>query len=249
MRFVSFLDILGFADLVESTEVKIVIEKLQSTLSMVPVAKALGVFPNIPNKFGNFDPEKQLPALSVFSFSDTFVISSSDDSAMNFFQIVIGTSLLSKYLFAAGLPVRGAITCGEAEYIPGTAHLVGRAVIRAARLEKAQDWFGIIIDPEILTPEREQVLALPLVSPVVVSYHVPFKQMNHIPNPCRVINWRLTWKFSPGPHLYFRSAPNRRIISNGTTLSNFAAGFEKTTWRAADFTTRRAQRFRSHGYV
>lgn len=197
MRFVSFLDILGFADLVESTPVQIVIEKIESTLSMVPVAQALGVFPNIPKKPGDFDPAK-LPPLSVFSFSDTFVLSSASESAVSFFQTVIGTALLSKYLFAAGLPVRGAITCGEAEYIPGTAHLVGRAIIRAARLEKAQNWFGIIIDPDILTPEREQVLALPLVSPFVVSYDVPFKQMNAIQNPCRVINWRFNIEVQSG---------------------------------------------------
>jgi hypothetical protein len=111
-----------------------------------------------------------------FSFSDTFVLSTPDDSSASFFQIVVGTAVLAQHLFAMRLPVRGSITLGEAEAIPGTHHLVGRAIVRAARLEKAQNWFEVIIDPDILNEKHRAMLQIPLVGPLVVSYPVPVKE-------------------------------------------------------------------------
>lgn len=197
MRFVSFMDILGFADLVESSDLDVIIQRMRATLSMVPVVLSLGHFRK-DAKTQSLELIASLPKLNVFSFSDTFVLASHDDSAISFFQVVVGSALFAKYLFAASLPVRGAITCGEAEYIPGTSHLVGRAVIRAARLEKQQDWFGVIVDPEILTSERQMILSLPLVKPLVVQYAVPLKPGTGIINPCTVINWRFNLEVQQG---------------------------------------------------
>jgi hypothetical protein len=199
------MDILGFGDFVESTDIQTVIAKLQSALVIAPVAQLLGSFPK-GVETRQFHVTAQDPQLRVFSFSDTFILSSQDDSVSGFFQIIVGTALFSTYLFAAGLPVRGAITCGEAEYIPGTAHLVGRAVIRAARLEKQQDWFGVLLDPEILTEERRQILSLPFVKPLVVDYDVPLKESAEMRNPCTVINWRFNMVVQPGIVSLFRKS-------------------------------------------
>jgi hypothetical protein len=47
--------------------------------------------------------------------------------------------------------------------------MVGRAIIRAARLEKCQEWFGVFIDPEILNEERLRILSVPLLKPLALA--------------------------------------------------------------------------------
>jgi hypothetical protein len=188
MRFVSFLDILGFADIVESMPIQTVLRSLEVTLSMVPLVRSLGSVPGVAEP--QFHIKAKESNVTIFSFSDTFVLATRDDSPTSLFQIVAGTAIFSTYLFAAKLPVRGAITCGEAEYIHGTSHMVGRAIVRAARLEKCQEWFGVVIDPDILNAERLQILSIPLLKPLVVDYNVPLKPGAGIPNPCKVVNWR-----------------------------------------------------------
>jgi hypothetical protein len=202
-RFVSFMDILGFGTFVESNDIKTVLHSLRLTLSMVPVVCKLGTFANDTRKFHITASD---PKLHVFSFSDTFVLISEDDSLASFFQIVAGTSIFSSYLFAAKLPVRGAITCGEAEFIPGTSHLVGRAIIRAARLEKCQDWFGVLLDADMLSEDRRKLLSVPFLKPLVVQYDVPFKPGSDLRNPSQVINWRFNMVVESGTTSLFRDS-------------------------------------------
>jgi hypothetical protein len=188
MRYVSFLDILGFANLVESTKLADVMGRLSHVLSAVlPTVKGLGKVPNDPRQF---HVGLTVHKLTVFSFSDTFVLYSEDDSHDSFFQIVAGSKLFCSNLMSIGLPVRGALTLGEAEHIPNTQHLVGKAIVRAARLEKIQEWFGVVIDPQIIDRRHQQILDMPILKPLTVDYTVPVKQGESLPIPTRVINWR-----------------------------------------------------------
>lgn len=191
MHFVSFLDILGFTRLVESGELAEVKAKLENALTMVPYGLSLGNRPGM-----NVIPWQ--PGLHCSAFSDTYVIWSRDASIVSFFETVIATSLISTTLFASRLGIRGALTCGEATCISHSNQLVGRAVTRAAALEKQQEWFGVIIDPLTLTPERLAILELPLVKPLVVQYEVPLKAGSDIPNPCMAINWRFNLSVEEG---------------------------------------------------
>jgi hypothetical protein len=188
MRYISFLDILGFGAFVETNQISTVIERIRHVLSeVVPIVRGMGRFPNDPRQY---HATVTVQKLAIFSFSDTFVLYSEDDSPDSFFQIVAGTKLFCSHLMGCGLPVRGAITWGEAECIPGTSHLVGRAVVRAARLEKIQEWFGVLIDPEIMNDQRKGLLSTPLLKPIIVEYNVPIKKGSVLQNPCPVINWR-----------------------------------------------------------
>lgn len=226
-RFVSFLDILGFASFVESNDIQTVIRSLQNTLSMVPLVRSLGSLPD-GVETRPFHITARDPKLSFFSFSDTFVLASQDDSPTSFFQIVVGSALFSTYLFGASLPVRGAITCGEAEFVPGTSHLVGRAVTRAARLEKCQDWFGVVVDPEILTGDRRQVLTLPFVKPLVVDYDVPLKEGAEIRSPCPVINWRFNMVAQRGIASLFRESSDASHQRKRNQTLEFCRWLRKT---------------------
>lgn len=155
--------------------------------TVLPIVRDLGKVPNDPRQF---HVGLTVQKLTVFSFSDTFVLCSEDDSPDSFFQIVAGSKLFCSHLMSLGLPVRGALTLGEAEYIQNTQHLVGKAIVRVARLEKMQEWFGVVIDPLIMNPQQRQILEIPLLKPLTVNYTVPLKPGESLPSPTMAINWR-----------------------------------------------------------
>lgn len=68
-----------------------------------------------------------------------------------------------------GIPVRGAVTIGQAVMHRPTATYLGRPIVEAARLEAAQEWLGIALGPSTLWPpflhEIDPRLVLPLVPP------------------------------------------------------------------------------------
>ena len=114
-------------------------------------------------------------------------------------------------MFAIGLPVRGALAHGTADYIPGTNHLVGDAVLRAARLEKCQDWFGVAVDEEIL-PDDDSVSVLDEATRhVLVRYDPPMKpEVRTVLQPRWVLNWRLNLIIMEGTRSLFPKPQDER---------------------------------------
>lgn len=191
-RFIAFLDILGFSDIVLNNDLEFVLKKFEMIGGFLgPYAESLGdcFNPNDPTYPRN-------KKCSLFSFSDTFVLCSSDTTPESLNNIIISTFIIARGLFASGLPVRGAITKGEADYIPNSNHLIGKAIINAARLEKQQNWFGVIVSPEVISIDNKTDILSDSVSQVLTAYSVPFKNGTKI--TCLVINWRLNLVVTAG---------------------------------------------------
>ncbi len=160
----------------------IIMEKFDAVLFHLPRVLALGKWVYLD---GKVHPAEE--KCSCFSFSDTFVLSTNDSSTESYNNIIIATFLLARNLFGVGLPVRGAITKGEADYIPKTQHLIGKAIIEAARLEKLQDWFGVILSPDILS--ADDTIPSDPIGKALLRYPVPLKDGLKV--DFVVINWRL----------------------------------------------------------
>jgi hypothetical protein len=107
-RYIAFLDILGFAELVRHASLDNVKLRLGLALQSVAIAKQSAVLPD-----GIGKPITK--HFRHFSFSDTFVIVSEDDTPEALFSFITGAALLTQYLFVQSLPVRGTITFGSAE--------------------------------------------------------------------------------------------------------------------------------------
>jgi hypothetical protein len=194
-RYVAFLDILGFGSIVEHHPLSEILDTLSIVYSKTEEVRRVGAR---ARSDGTFPITEQT---NLFPFSDTFVLSSFDATETSFVNIVASTSLMARYLFGCRLPVRGAITKGEADLIPHTNHLIGKAVIRAKNLEETQDWFGIIIDPELqFNNSINYFLNSPALKPVIVEYLVPFKNGE---KSCKIINWRFNWKVQNGTKSIF----------------------------------------------
>ena len=132
-RYVLYLDILGFSDLVESRCAEEVYETINKALA------AFGRWEEVNNLF------------RTIYFSDTFIFYQEQKGYGDwaFLDVYdIGGMVLSA-LLANGIPARGAISFGEFEVrIDESAkHQVyfGRALIEAYRAEQKENWIGISI--------------------------------------------------------------------------------------------------------
>jgi hypothetical protein len=139
-RYLLFLDILGFSELVETLGH----EEVYATIE-----KALAPFHRWEAQNGQF---------RTIYFSDTFVYYQEPKGygAWAFLDIyAIGGMVLSA-LLAAGIPARGAITFGQFDVrADGTGRhqlYYGRAMVEAYRAEQREKWIGITIQPSAWRP-------------------------------------------------------------------------------------------------
>ena len=139
-RYLLFLDILGFSELVETKQVEDIYAVIDNAL------KAFGYWEKLNGFF------------KVIYFSDTFLFYQEPKGYADwaFLDVyAIGGMVLSA-LLAAGVPARGAITFGEFEVDIDSArrHQVyfGKALIEAYKAEQGEKWIGITILPSAWEP-------------------------------------------------------------------------------------------------
>ncbi len=237
-RYIAFLDILGFADLVQKESLVQVKQRLMLAQQSLALAKSGGGYPK--------PPPKNTKPVHYFSFSDTFVLASADDSLEALISFIIESALTAQYLFAQGLPVRGAITYGEADFIPGTNHLVGKAIIAAHALEMRQEWLGVIVDVGSLPTGALAAFELPALAPLFARWDVPIKAASsktrsqlwdcsllswakHFQKktpPCvlknaLVLNWRLNLTIEKGTRSLFHHSEDKRAQQKVTNTLAF----------------------------
>lgn len=199
-RYITFLDILGFGEMVKSKSLAEMQRLLGLALQSIQIAKWGGVHQGVPSL-------NEKPPL-VFSFSDTFVLASRDLSEPAVASYVVTSALLTQYLFAQTLPVRGTMTFGEADFIPGTNHMVGKGIVHAAELEKQQNWFGVLVDLPRMPAGAQQLFELPQLAPLFVRWNLPLKGGNVIENAL-VVNWRNNLTVEGGTKSLFAKPPDK----------------------------------------
>ncbi len=214
--YVSFLDILGFGNLIDSNPLELVLKKINNANTLSKFAEVLGAW---QNRDGTLYPDLAKKQCLCFSFSDTFVIHTPDTSLESLNVILGATFILSRALFGMGMPVRGAIASGEVGIVPDTQHLIGKGIIKAARLEKSQKWFGIAIDPEVANEKTVPKLDQE-VQELLVPYKVPIKDGGEL--ECFVINWRLNLYVRDGTESLFPKPKDKNHKTNKKNALAFA---------------------------
>ena len=139
-RYLLFLDILGFSELVETKGPK----------------EIYSIIDNALQAFGRWEELNGL--FKTIYFSDTFLFYQAPKGygSWAFLDIyAIGGMVLSA-LLAAGVPARGAISFGEFEVdfdSTGRHHVYfGKALIEAYKAEQREKWIGITIMPSAWKP-------------------------------------------------------------------------------------------------
>lgn len=91
-------------------------------------------------------------SLEYVLFSDTIVISTTDESESSLLKLMQSCSRLFGGLLLKEISLRGAIARGSfiREKTDTGVFLAGRPVIDAYRFEKQQDWVGVMLTPSVL---------------------------------------------------------------------------------------------------
>ncbi len=218
-RYITFLDILGFGEMVKSKSLAEMQRLLGLALQSIQIAKWGGVHQGVPSL-------NEKPPL-VFSFSDTFVLASRDLSEPAVASYVVTSALLTQYLFAQTLPVRGTMTFGEADFIPGTQHLIGKGIVQAAELEKRQNWFGVLVDLPSMPAGAKQVFELPQLAPLFVRWNLPMKDGGPMIDAL-VVNWRNNLVVEGGTKSLFSKPPDKSAESKIENTLAFAKHLRET---------------------
>lgn len=177
-RFVAFLDILGFKNLVKQKGISEMIEIMNTFKSAIDVAN------NVP-----------IPGATTFAlttnlvrfatFSDSIVLYTEGLESHDFFRIVHVTKALISCSLMCKTPLRGAIAHGEFYADEANDIFFGNALIDAYENETKQQWAGAYICDNTIDYVSETFINM-LNSlkkfAYLIEYEIPFKTYTCIRN-------------------------------------------------------------------
>ena len=136
-RFVGFLDILGFKDLVmrkTHDEIYDILYKISKTKKQL---EELAGNEKIVEKFGDAE-------VKIVNFSDSIVIFSKNDDIGNFRHFCIGMRWLFAKCIKDGIPLKGGFAHGQVSINQKEQIYFGQPLIDAYLIEEDVNYFGIV---------------------------------------------------------------------------------------------------------
>lgn len=137
-RFVAFLDILGFKDLVmrkSHDEIYEILNKISKTKKVLEKAPS---HEKVIAKFGDAE-------ISIVNFSDSIVIFSKNDDPGNFEYFLYAVRWLFSSSIKNGIPIKGGIAYGEISINKSEQIYFGQAIIDAYLIEEDVNYFGVTV--------------------------------------------------------------------------------------------------------
>jgi len=209
-KYIAYLDILGFKDLVENNTHDRLFELYDKVFSQI-IALSLSNGRAKVLDDGNkktFHIETEFIKVNCVTISDSFIIWTDDNSMTSFTHIVEVVRTMLNYIFKTGIPLRGAIVEGHLDKIGRTiaspmdtiqTTLIGSGLVSAYLKEGLQDWSGCIVDESCITAFNKEVEKFkPIVKDILTIEHLLEKKFLLKYNvPCKngvtkeevVINW------------------------------------------------------------
>ena len=136
-RFVAFLDILGFKDMVMRKSH----EEIYRTLNEISESKKLVERAVESNKVSKHYKDA---GVYVVTFSDSVVIFSKNDSIDNFIYFLLATRWVFTGAFDEQIPLKGAIAHGEISLNKSEQIYFGQPIIDAYLLEEDVNYMGVV---------------------------------------------------------------------------------------------------------
>jgi hypothetical protein len=147
------LDILGFSDLVKLNAHSTVIH-LYKSLVNTPI----DIYNNFhkqetKRKVAELGENAQLSGLRIVNISDSIIVWTENSKQGSIIDLLFSVKVLMTVSMKLGVPFRGTVTLGDFEVFEnsGSLSIVGRPLVYAAEVEKAQKWSGYIVDKGIFT--------------------------------------------------------------------------------------------------
>ncbi len=136
-RFVAFLDILGFKDMVMRKDHNEIYKNLHKiSMDKILVEKAVD-FEEISNEHGDVE-------VYIVSFSDSIVIFSKNDNINDFAYFLLATRWVFTGAFKEKIPLKGAIAHGKISLNKEEQIYFGQPIIDAYLLEEEVNYMGVV---------------------------------------------------------------------------------------------------------
>lgn len=132
-RYVGFIDIMGFKDLVARNTSSFIYDKLLQSVGRIRESAEA-----IKKLFVD-------DYLNIHTFSDSIIIFSKQDSVLETRQIIIYMSYVIQELFKANLPAKGALAYGELTIDQENQIFFGQPLIDAYQLQEKLKFYGLVI--------------------------------------------------------------------------------------------------------
>lgn len=205
----AMFDVLGFSAWVKSVGLQTVLESYHTLIERA-VTK--------PNEKGSLSAV-QMPDGMIFAvtgaphhayFSDTILLWCPLVPALVGDFVERCNELICEAL-SMDIPLRGAITLGDAVLDSDSNFFLGEPIIEAARLEKAQNWMGMTLgNSAVWAPFLAQ-----LHGTAIIEYAPPIKENTTEPVPPIVLDWPRRWRNKHGkcPSLKLRELNKQPLFS------------------------------------
>ena len=223
---VALLDVMGFADKIESSQLidigkkykKFVTDMKLLNQPLRPSPESKTLFPNHP---------KGKPWCWQTVISDSIILISEDDSLDSFMKLILYVWRFSQYCLCFDMPVRGAVTFGEMFVDRRENITIGKPLTKAHKLEKEQNWIGIVIDDTVVDSFPDFFSNLnDLWSMLLYKYNVPFKKEKT--KNMHTINWRFNFKSKKGTKLLFSTDGPKDVMEKIENTLKYAKEIVKT---------------------
>lgn len=182
-RFVLFLDVLGFSQLVSNNtpdDLRKIYDTEFHKTAAATAAFAGPMFGRMPNfsvrTHGNILQDVEQDGLNFHVMSDTLIAWTNEDTFDALVHLAQFTAAYLSTTLTLGLPHRGAISKGSIQLIELPlngklqANVVGTGVVKAHEFEPGQEWMGCVVDPDCLSVfDASHRVDFP-----VVEYNVPY---------------------------------------------------------------------------
>ena len=141
-RYIAFLDIMGFSDLVYRNKhdyVKKKMEVFTKNLSKLEEVMKLGTEEN-PDTFRS---------IRKVIFSDSVLLITPDSTKHSLTSLIVGCEIILANSFECEIPIKGAISYGQITADFEKSLFFGKGLIDAYKLEEQLLFFGIAIDNKV----------------------------------------------------------------------------------------------------
>ncbi len=191
MKFVAFLDVLGFKALLDNNSIEYIEEIFNDVFTNLDNRELSGETATICN--GEYYSSADL---SIQMISDSIIIWTKDDNRCSLAVLVDTCCNLLRSCLEKGLPLRGGISVGSLSTINTetsensrlkVSSVIGDGITKAHDLEKKQKWMGCIIDHACYEHIRaDSVHFGDYQRRVLESYNVPIGDDTQ---PYKALNW------------------------------------------------------------
>lgn len=160
-KYVTYLDILGFKDLVANNSPEWIYELYDKVFTEVFTHALVGGELQLVSQGGEYSFIHDPKSIDVNSLivSDSIILWTDDTSVGSFIRMLVTVKFVLNYMYKTGIPLRGAIVKGHLGKITKTLEskkdnsvttFIGSGLVKAYTLEGQQEWSGCMVDKECI---------------------------------------------------------------------------------------------------